>query len=344
MAKRRKRGLIRRALGGLVFLGILGGAFWWVLPLVRSTSQDAPAAPKNLVGIAPSPTAATQPGASGSPLRPIEAKPSASVAAPVPVPGSRPAVEAADLPRAQAACQAGMRAIEQNPVEARRLLSEALAKGLTGPDAEQARRKLNELGERMIFSPVRTPGDPLVAAYTVKAGDTVGKIAAAHNISEELLAQINQLRNKNFVRLNQTLKVVQGPFHAVVDKSQHEMYIILGDVYVRDFRVALGMNGGTPTGKWIVANHLTNPSWVDPRTGKRWHADDPQNPIGEYWIGLQGIEGEAKGQIGFGIHGTIDEASIGQDVSMGCIRLAARDIEMVYKLLVPGKSTVVVKD
>jgi len=331
-------------LGGLVFLGILGGAFWWVLPLVRSTSQDAPATPRNLVGIAPSPTAATQPAAPGSPLRPIEAKPPASVATPAPLPGSRPAVEAADLPRAQAACQAGMRALEQNPVEARRLLSEALAKGLTGPDAEQARRKLNELGERMIFSPVRTPGDPLVAAYTVKAGDTVGKIAAAHSISEELLAQINQLRNKNFVRLNQTLKVVHGPFHAVVDKSQHEMYIILGDVYVRDFRVALGMNGGTPTGKWIVANHLTNPSWVDPRTGKRWHADDPQNPIGEYWIGLQGIEGEAKGQIGFGIHGTIDEASIGQDVSMGCIRLAAKDIEMVYKLLVPGKSTVVVKD
>jgi len=339
VAKRRKRGRIRRALGGLVFLGILGGAFWWILPLVRSTPQDAATAPTNLAGIAPS----TQPPAPGSPLRPIESRPAASVASP-PVPVSRPTVEAADLPRAQAAWQAGMRALEQNPVDARRLLSEALAKGLAGPDAEQARRMLNELGDRMIFSPVRTPGDPLVAVYTVKAGDTVGKIAAAHNISEELLAQINQLRNKNFVRLNQTLKVVHGPFHAVVDKSQHEMYITLGNVYVRDFRVALGMNGGTPTGKWVVANHLTNPSWVDPRTGKRWHADDPQNPIGEYWIGLQGIEGEAKGQIGFGIHGTIDEASIGQDVSMGCVRLAARDIEMVYKLLVPGKSTVVVKD
>lgn len=266
----------------------------------------------------------------------------------MPSPAAKPPAtrlaERLDMPRAQAAYQAGLRAFEKDPVESRQLLTEALVKGLSGDDATDARRKLNELGEKMIFSAARTPGDPLVGTYTVKSGDTVQKIAAAHHISEELLAQINQLRNKNFVRLNQTLKIVNGPFHAIVDKSQHMMYVSLGDVYVRDFRVALGKNGGTPTGKWLVLNHLTNPSWVDPQTGKRWHADDPENPIGEYWIGLQGIEGDAKDQVGFGVHGTIDEGSIGQDVSMGCIRLAAKDIEFVYKLLGPNQSTVTVRE
>jgi lipoprotein-anchoring transpeptidase ErfK/SrfK len=346
VARRRKRGRIRRALGTVIFLGIIGGAFWWVLPLVRSTKEEKPSAQKNLFSTASSsPAPSTRPAPTVAPLHPITSgdKPPPQPAAPLRPPTSRPA-EPVDLAGAQAACQAGLRAFEQNPIQARQLLSQALAKGLRGSDAANARRKLRELGEKMIFSQARTPDDPLVATYKVKHLDTLAKIATAYHVSEDLLAQINQLRNKNFVRENQTLKVINGPFNALVDKSQHELYICLGDVYVADFPCALGTNGGTPTGKWLVANHLTNPSWVDPRTGKRWNANDPQNPIGEYWIGLQGVEGEAKDQVGYGIHGTIDEASVGQDVSMGCIRLGDKDIETVYRLLVPGQSTVTVRE
>ncbi len=354
MARRRRRGLGRRVLGGVIFLSVVGCVFWWGWSFIRPPQEEATGSSSTLAGVTPSNNAPLKkvapaaekpaPGAKEKPASGAKSVPLVGTQTP-PSPGAvtTHAAQSGNSQAAQGAYQAAMRELEKDPVKARQLFSEALVKGLGGADAANARRKLNELGERMIFSPVRTPGDPLVAAYTVKKGETVGKIAAAHHISEDLLIQINQLRNKNLIRENQTIKVVNGPFHAVVDKAAHEMYIVLGDVYVRDYRVALGTNGGTPTGKWLVANHLTNPSWVDPRTGKRWHADDPQNPIGEYWIGLKGIEGEAKEQIGFGIHGTIDEASIGQDVSMGCIRLGAKDVEQVYKLLVPGQSTVVVK-
>lgn len=46
----------------------------------------------------------------------------------------------------------------------------------------------------------------------------------------------------------------------------------------------------------------------------------------------------------YGIHGTIDPNSIGKQSSMGCIRLRADDIAMVYDMMVEGKSTVVVKE
>jgi lipoprotein-anchoring transpeptidase ErfK/SrfK len=72
--------------------------------------------------------------------------------------------------------------------------------------------------------------------------------------------------------------------------------------------------------------------------------DDPKNPLGPYWLGLEGTDGLAVGQRSYGIHGTIDPDSIGKMSSMGCIRLHNQDVEVVYKLLIPGKSTVVVKD
>lgn len=344
MARRRRRGRLGRLLGGVLFLAALGGAFWWGLSLVRSGDESEPQEAKRLAGTIDPPTTPTvSPPTSTRPLRSLDVRPpNAPVTPPAPL-SPRPTLSF-DPGGAQTDYQAGVRAFEQDPVRARQLLSDSLSKGLGGSDAVEARRRLNELAERMIFSRARTPGDPLVLTYVVKKGDTAARIAAAHGMSEDLLVQINQLRNRNLVREHQTLKVVRGPFHALVDKSDHEMYMLLGEVFVCDFRVGLGANGGTPTGKWLVINHLTDPSWVDPQTGKRWHAQDPQNPIGEYWIGLKGIEGDAKDQVGFGVHGTIDESSIGKDASMGCIRLGAQNIAKVYKLLVPGKSTITVRE
>ena len=108
--------------------------------------------------------------------------------------------------------------------------------------------------------------------------------------------------------------------------------------------VALGSNGGTPTGLWKVTTRQENPGWTNPRSGQRWNANDPENPIGEFWISLEGLKGDAIGQIGYGIHGTIEPDTIGQDVSMGCVRLASPDIAVVYKLLISGLSRVTIAD
>ncbi len=96
-------------------------------------------------------------------------------------------------------------------------------------------------------------------------------------------------------------------------------------------------------GTWSVRSKLINPSWTDPATHQHYYAEDPDNPIGERWIGLHGEAGEAVGKVGFGIHGTIDPASIGENFSMGCIRLLPDDVALVYDLLVSGHSRVIIE-
>jgi len=267
--------------------------------------------------------------------------PCVRIVAPTTQPGLESVPGKADLPPGTSALATGLALLEDGKlVEARTHLNEALRAGLSLPEVATARTRLAELADRTLFSKAILSGDPLVMRYVVTSGDTLGRLSRRVKVSEDILAEINRLPNKNFIREGQTLKLLKGPFHAVISKRRHEMDVFLQNTYVRTFRVALGENGSTPTGLWRVANHLENPDWTDPRTGKKWHPDDPANPIGEYWIGLEGIEGECVGQVGYGIHGTIEPETIGQDVSMGCVRLAADDIAFVYKLLLPGESLV----
>jgi lipoprotein-anchoring transpeptidase ErfK/SrfK len=262
---------------------------------------------------------------------PAATQPSAGPMAPAEVPSS-------------GALQAGLEAKSSGAVlEARRQLRAAMEGGLTAEDMRTARVALAELAKQTLFSRALVEGDQLTEGYTVRPGDSLVRIADRHDVTEDLLAEVNLIRNKNYIREGQRLKVLKGPFHAVVSKTDHLAHVFLQDTYVSTYRVALGANGGTPTGKWKVANKLANPGWTDPRDGKHWHADDPANPIGEFWIGLEGVEGDAVGQFGYGIHGTIEPETIGQDVSLGCVRLAADDIAAVYKLLVPGKSLVTIE-
>jgi len=45
---------------------------------------------------------------------------------------------------------------------------------------------------------------------------------------------------------------------------------------------------------------------------------------------------------GYGIHGTTDLDSIGQQRSMGCVRMQPMDVEMVYELLTEPNSTITI--
>lgn len=232
---------------------------------------------------------------------------------------------------------------------ARRDYSAALAGSLqagedspASPIEEEARRELNRIADAMIFSRAIRTGDPSISVHEVAPGDTLYAIAGPRRVTQELLARINQLADPHRLNVGQRIKIVQGPFHARISKSRHLMDVYLGDVIVRSYRVGLGTNGGTPTGEWVVQTKLVNPDWTDPVTNQHYLAEDPDNPIGERWMGLEGVSGEAVGKLGFGIHGTIDPASIGQNMSMGCIRMTADDVAEVYGLLVERHSRVTI--
>jgi lipoprotein-anchoring transpeptidase ErfK/SrfK len=267
-------------------------------------------------------------------------EPPKTTVANVPVP---PTTQPVATPRlsaieAKKELDAGFAALDRKElVAARTHLNSALHSGLSPMDEKRVREALADLAEKTIFSRSAAKDDTLVQRHTIKSGEKLATIARRYKVSDDLLAEINHIPDKGRIRAGQTIKVIQGPFNAAVVKKDHKLHLYLQDVYLRSFDVALGMDGSTPTGTWKVKDHLENPDWVDPN-GKRWHANDPNNPIGEFWIGLEGIDGEAAGKVGFGIHGTVEPETIGQDVSLGCVRLAADNIATAYKLLVPGAS------
>ena len=177
-------------------------------------------------------------------------------------------------------------------------------------------------------------------------------------IDWRLLVRINKMPSENALRIGQKLKIVRQPMHAVVHKNSYRMDIYAGPpssggspgpdgqdagwTYIRSFTVGLGECNGTPERPFIVKTNSkpVNPRWVNPRTGEVFEKDDPKNPIGERWIGLEGVDESTRKFTGYGIHGTVDPDSIGQQKSMGCVRLNASDVEMVYEMLIDRLSTV----
>ncbi len=253
--------------------------------------------------------------------------------------------QAAEFRKANELIEAGQ------PVEARARLSKLLeSEALNTAEARTIRDVLTRLNADLIFSKRITPNDPLVAAHKVKPGQFLGPIARQYKTPWQLLERVNHIK-ANRLRAGSTIKVVRGPFHAVVDKSEYRMDMYLDDpntkqrIYIRSFEVGHGENNSTPTGAWLVerGRKLINPPWTNPRTGEFYNADDPKNPIGDRWIGLKGTDSDTQGLSGYGIHGTIEPDSIGKQKSMGCVRLRDDDVAWVYDLLYEGLSTVVIK-
>ena len=243
-------------------------------------------------------------------------------------------------------------AIKANdPITARERYNQTLLSDrATAADRAHIREQMAALNQDLIFSPRVYPDDPFATVYEVQGGDSLARIAQSEGVATEwlLIQRVNRLSNPNNIYKGQKLKLVRGPFHAVVSKSAFRMDVYVGPpeeidqwVYVRSFRVGLGEQDGTPLGAFKVRRHskLINPFWRNPRTGEEFAADDPANPIGEHWVGLRGL-GQAETFSGYGIHGTVEPESIGRSMSMGCVRMLPEDVALVYELLTEDISEV----
>lgn len=181
--------------------------------------------------------------------------------------------------------------------------------------------RLGESAERIFFS--KQPH--FVEPYVVGAGDQLRKVAGKYQLSWQYLSRLNNVDPKR-IQVGQKLKVLKGPFSAIVELSQFSLIVHLQGYYVKRYTVGIGRDQGTPLGKFSVLNKVENPQYTDP-DGRVISGDDPQNPLGERWIDLGGS---------YGIHGTIEPDSIGRAESRGCIRMLDADVREVYDFLVDG--------
>ncbi len=205
--------------------------------------------------------------------------------------------------------------------------------GLTAQQARQVVELLDQLAGTVIFSRQSLLEPP----YVVRPGDTLQSIADQYDVPPELIANINGIRDPRGVQPGQELKVVRGPFYAMLHLGDYELSLMLGDLYAGRFRVGLGREQPELEGNYIVTYKGAGPTYYG-ADGVTIEAHDPRNPLGHLWIGLgKGYEQPAH----IGIHGTNDPQNIGRAAPRCHIALDRRDIEDVYGILSIGSRVII---
>ena len=317
-------------------------------------AQAVPAQTPAAANVAPQ--AAPSAAPAGVPIAMASAQPTPAVAAVTPAlmasATSAPAGSIdAQLQQGRSLLQAG------KLLAARDLLSGLFFSGtLSAAQEQQAVQDLTMLAEMTIFNPRIVGDDPYAMQYTIRSGDNLIAVERrlALHMPTQILVKINNLGSAAALRAGATLKLIQGPVHAVVSKSRFAMDLYLqrdngSRVFLIRLPVGLGTDGSTPLGSFQVelGKKLQNATWnPPPSSGKTgvYKPGEPDYPLGKggYWISLVGTEPATAACKGYGIHGTNQPDSIGKNASLGCIRLDDHNIELVFSLLYEKWSTVTI--
>jgi L,D-transpeptidase ErfK/SrfK len=184
--------------------------------------------------------------------------------------------------------------------------------------------------------------------YQVRQGDTVLAIAGRYGADWRVVAQVNGLRNPDRLYpgrrlLIETRRIVPAVRESgvVINLPEAMLYCFERGRLIFHAGVGLGKPGRwqTPTGAFRIVSKERHPVWEVPRSiQQEMEAEGrsvltrvppgPENPLGEFWLGLS--------IPGYGIHGTIAPSSIGQYQSHGCIRLHPDDIRALVSLVAVG--------
>ncbi|MFC5452983.1 L,D-transpeptidase family protein [Paenibacillus aestuarii] len=104
------------------------------------------------------------------------------------------------------------------------------------------------------------------------------------------------------------------PFYINVDKQAHNLKFISGDRLLYQAAIGLGANDSTPEGDFYVQDRVIKPQGRHP------------NVFGDAGLGLGNIA----------LHGTNERDSIGEDRSLGCVRLSNEDVGQLYTFVPKG--------
>jgi L,D-transpeptidase ErfK/SrfK len=180
-----------------------------------------------------------------------------------------------------------------------------------------------------------------VQSYTVARGDTATSIGARFGVDPAVIISENGLPTSAALAVGQTLRldsrhIIPASTAAgmlIVNVPQRMLFYADADA-VSAFPVAVGRRTWpTPLRDLTIVVKEQNPTWDVPvsileearRAGRELPLrvpPGPNNPLGEFWLGLSGG--------GIGIHGTNAPSSIYQAATHGCVRLHPDDIAWLY--------------
>lgn len=224
--------------------------------------------------------------------------------------------------------QAKILETKNNFLEAKAIYQKLIADFSNSGEVMNWQRRIEELNLRLIFSPVITPKSTL---YEIKPGDNLTKIANKFKTTVDLIKKSNNLTD-NKILPGRKIKVWTAPFSVIVDKSQNILFLKADEEIVKTYIVSTGKNNSTPTGNFKITNKLINPTWF--KAGTVVPAASPENILGSRWLGFD--------LPGYGMHGTNEPQSLGQQITQGCVRLSNPDVEELYTLIPEGTEVTIV--
>jgi LysM repeat protein len=208
----------------------------------------------------------------------------------------------------------------------------ALSSLYDNPDLPQSEaREITDLLDQLAGTVIYSRKHYLEQPYIVQPGETLEQIAEKYTVPATLLARINGLRDPQPLEPGRELKVVRGPFSAVIHLERHELTLMVHGRYAGRFAIGVGSDQPNLEGSYTVLEKNLNPLYRGP-DGVTVSGGDPRNPLGRYWIGLSDK---------IGLHGTVDPQNIGRDDNRGAICLSDRDIDDLFGILSVGSRVVI---
>lgn len=218
---------------------------------------------------------------------------------------------------------------------ARRLLSRAFFATADAGLARELKGRVDALNEEVLFSEEPLEGKAFLHTFLptdrlwTLCNRTWPKERNLH-IEPGFLLWVNGLSDARLIREGQVLKVPTEELSLLVSKSRFRLWVLLGDVYVREFTIGIGVNDKTPEGDFEIDTKIEKPDWY--YEGRKIPFGSPENPLGTRWMGFKRTPRAA----GYGIHGTKEPGSVGKAVSQGCIRMENEDVEELFTWVARG--------
>ncbi|MBI5397800.1 MAG: L,D-transpeptidase family protein [Verrucomicrobia bacterium] len=273
---------------------------------------------------APAPATPSQPAAA----TPAGAPPSATVAttAPAPSAADRELFEKATALRAD-----GKLADARDALRA--LLAKLPPANATGEAQKtliaDAQKNLGELNIKLLFTLASAPEK---VEYVIQPGDSLGKIARQYSTTIEVIQKANNL-GASPIQPAQRLRVMPTKFATIVSKSANTLLLTDDGKFFKLYRVGTGQHSMTPIGSFKITERIQHPAWW--KEGQTIPYGSKENILGTHWLALDIPH--------YGIHGTWQPETIGQQSSAGCIRLTNEDVEELFTIL-PTGTPVEIKD
>ena len=236
------------------------------------------------------------------------------------------------------AIEQGDKAVHSAKFEAARNFYLSAYEGLGTTDLKKSKELEDKIG-RCSIELFTTPR-PMKGKvdYIINSGDSLSGIASKYNCPVDLIMKSNNINNANAIRPGDRLIFPDHPnFSIRVSKTENTLILFLDGRLFKKYIVGTGQFGKTPVGTFKTGFRQKEPAWY-PGNGPGIPFGDPKNILGTRWIPLIAT-GDTIRVDSYGIHGTWDDKTLGQQSSNGCVRMSNKDVEEL-SMLIPKNTPV----